>query len=443
MRRSNAQRLVFLTLTAALMGPSCGDDNAVPNLPVANAGFNREVLADQEARLDGSASYDPDGRPLTFAWTLVSMPTDSVAKLFDAHTAAPAITPDFGGNYLFSLVVNNGKRDSRPAAVVLVVLGGSQNAAPVATAVCTPADCKVKHGTTVSTTSGSSFRLDGRSSYDPDGDSITYRWTQVTNIANCGPCVAAGVTCDPSVTALATFPNATANETKELADIKAPMAVGIMIFQLDVKDTGDLVGTACLRVESTDNAPLSIVATPASLTVYEGASIALDGDSSGDEDTVDKLPTNLVTYQWTHDPPGVTVVYTPNATSKIVTAVVSGLSADAQVTFTLTASDTFLPSDPCAKNAETCGRFCCGEVVMDVTHTLPDGDACDVNAHCAKGACSCTDSPCTADNKKCASVGCLCQYDSNFDGACDGNLDVGTKPEGCLGTHSCTGGSCI
>jgi hypothetical protein len=363
MRKSNAQRLVFLTLTAALIGPSCGDDNAVPNLPVANAGFNREVRVDQEARLDGSASYDPDGRPLTFAWTLVSMPTDSVAKLFDAHTAAPAITPDFGGNYLFSLVVNNGKRDSRPAAVVLVVLGGSQNAAPVATAACAPTDCKVKHGTTTSTTSGSSFRLDGRSSRDPDNDPITYRWTQVTNDANCGPCVAAGVTCDPSVTALATFPNATYNETKEVAEIKAPMAVGIMIFQLEVKDTDNRVGTTCLRVESTDSAPLSIVVTPGSLTVYEDVAFTLDGGASGDEDTVDAA---LVTYQWAHSPTDVTVTYSQDATHAITHAVVSGLSADTQVTFTLTVSDSFVTSNECAKNTETCGRTCCGNVQMQI-----------------------------------------------------------------------------
>jgi hypothetical protein len=44
---------------------------------------------DQTAQLDGSASSDQDGTPLTYLWTLTSIPAGSHATLSDAAAVKP------------------------------------------------------------------------------------------------------------------------------------------------------------------------------------------------------------------------------------------------------------------------------------------------------------------------------------------------------------------
>src|SRR5204862_8090886 len=45
--------------------------------PVANAGLDQTVRVGVPVQLDGSASFDPNGDPLTFQWRLVAHPTGS------------------------------------------------------------------------------------------------------------------------------------------------------------------------------------------------------------------------------------------------------------------------------------------------------------------------------------------------------------------------------
>jgi K319L-like, PKD domain len=89
------------------------------NPPVANAGSDRGVLLGDIVILDGSASTDVDGDPLTYSWTFISRPTGSTATLSGANTAAPSFTADQQGNYVVQLVVNDGKENSAPATVTI------------------------------------------------------------------------------------------------------------------------------------------------------------------------------------------------------------------------------------------------------------------------------------------------------------------------------------
>jgi outer membrane protein assembly factor BamB len=59
--------------------------------------------------LDGSHSYDPDGDLLEYSWSLASKPAGSHASLSDATTASPSFIPDEEGDYVFRLVVRDGK----------------------------------------------------------------------------------------------------------------------------------------------------------------------------------------------------------------------------------------------------------------------------------------------------------------------------------------------
>ncbi len=97
---------------------------AAPNTPpVANAGANRTVYVDsvRPVALDGSASDDADGDPLTYSWTITA-PAGSMAELTGATTATPSLRPDGAGTYEVQLIVNDGKIDSAPDTVSVFVL---------------------------------------------------------------------------------------------------------------------------------------------------------------------------------------------------------------------------------------------------------------------------------------------------------------------------------
>jgi len=87
--------------------------------PVANAGANQAVQVSSTVQLDGSASSDPGGNPLTYQWTQTSGPTitlssnTAVKPTFTAPASATSLT--------FQLVVNDGQVNSSPATVTITV----------------------------------------------------------------------------------------------------------------------------------------------------------------------------------------------------------------------------------------------------------------------------------------------------------------------------------
>jgi len=101
-----------VTITATLP-----DANAPP---VANAGTTQHVETLSLVTLDGSASSDADGDPLTYRWSLPHKPANSSASLNGADTVNPTFTADLDGIYLIQLVVNDGAVDSEVQAVGVV-----------------------------------------------------------------------------------------------------------------------------------------------------------------------------------------------------------------------------------------------------------------------------------------------------------------------------------
>jgi len=93
---------------------------ATGNLPpVANAGSDQTVMAGQQVTLNGTASSDPNGDPLTYSWCLKGKPEGSTATLSGANTARPTFTPDVAGSYVLCLTVNDGKLGSDSDSVVV------------------------------------------------------------------------------------------------------------------------------------------------------------------------------------------------------------------------------------------------------------------------------------------------------------------------------------
>ena len=133
--------------------------STVNSAPVAGAGADQTVRVTETVHLDGSSSSDADGDSLSYSWSLMTRPAGSSAALSSTNAVQPTFTADVAGSYTVRLIVNDGTVDSAPDTVTISTV----NSAPVAGA---GADQTVRVTETV--------HLDGSSSSDADGDSLTF-----------------------------------------------------------------------------------------------------------------------------------------------------------------------------------------------------------------------------------------------------------------------------
>jgi hypothetical protein len=278
--------------------------SAVPNQrPVANAGSDQTVRLGQPASLDGSTSTDPDNHtPLTYAWSFVSKPAGSAATLLNANTSLASFTPDAVGDFIVRLVVT----DSRGAASAPdTVTVSTVNSAPIADAGPDQAISLI--GTTV--------QLDGRTSYDPDGDAITYLWT---------------LTQKPEGST-ATLSNSSSSMPTFVADKNGPYFATLVVTD----SRGTVSGSSLVTISFSNVKPVADAGGNQAVTL--GQTVHLNGSGSSDANG------DALAYNWNivSAPAGSTAVLVGETTKT------PSFTTDAAGTFviSLIVNDGFLNSD--------------------------------------------------------------------------------------------------
>ena len=98
-------------------------DITVTATPIAIAGNDTIVSKNNGifVILNGSGSYDPEGSPITYQWSMISKPDGSNGTIFSDNTANPIVRIDSTGIYLVTLIVNDGIAESEPDTLKITI----------------------------------------------------------------------------------------------------------------------------------------------------------------------------------------------------------------------------------------------------------------------------------------------------------------------------------
>jgi PKD repeat protein len=233
---------------------------AINQPPVADAGADITANKGATVTFDGSASTDPEGKALTYAWDM-----DNDGSFDDATGSKPAVLFTVVGTYPIALqVTDDGGLTSTDSLTLTIQDTGTGNQPPVAAA-----------GDDFTANEGQTVTLDGSASTDPEGKPLAYAWDldndglfdEVTGV-------------DPNVVFV---------------------DEGVYTITLQVTDEGGLTSTdsliATIQKASTNLPP--VAAAGPDFTVYVGETVELDGSASTDPEG------KPLTYAWDLDNNGV------------------------------------------------------------------------------------------------------------------------------------------
>ena len=236
--------------------------------PVADAGPDQMVGSGDPVQLNGSDSFDRDGRITTYLWTPFGRSSTTI--LTGANTARPSFTavtlepgdPDV--THSFSLFVKD--NEGAYAVDTVRVTITAPNVPPVADA-----------GPDQRVSSGVVARLDGSGSSDSDGTIVFHNWIRTGGTSR------ASVTLD----------NPSWRRPSFTADILAPDADDVThVFTLVVRDNEGVIAIDTVTVTVTPpNLPPVADGGP-NRRVASGATVTLDGSGSSDSDGT------IVLYRW-------------------------------------------------------------------------------------------------------------------------------------------------
>lgn len=291
--------------------------------PVAQAGFDRAVGKRVLVSLDGSASYDPEGRPLALLWSFVSRPAASTATIYSSTSEVAGFEADVEGAYVVRLQVSDGFSTVEDQVTITSV-----NQPPIANA-----------GVDRQGSRAVPLTLSGLGSRDPDGDLMTYAWTLVS----------------VPVGSLASLGNPSTSAT-----VLTPDLFGTYVVRLTVGD-GQLTSFDDVSVTVANHAPVANAGPD--LVSNAGATLTLSAGASTDPD-LDPL-----TCTWT-------VVSTPDGSGLANAASCSPsatFSVEGTYVYSLSVSDGTLPGAAADTVQVTVGKhvWMLGLLVVDAEYSRP------------------------------------------------------------------------
>ena len=272
--------------------------------PVADAGEGQSVESGSLVTLDGSNSLDADGDALSCLWTAPEGIVLSTPDVLQPTFTAPEVNE--ATEYSFSLVVSDGILESEPSSVSIGVSPViAENHAPVADA-----------GKRQSVEAGSLVTLDGSSSFDPDGNALSYRWTAPEGI----------ILSETDISQ----PTFTAPEADESTDYTFSLVVSDGILESEPSSVS--IGVSPVIAEN--HAPVADAGERQA--VEAGSLVTLDGSGSFDPDG------DALSYRWTA-PEGIILSATDISQSTFTAPEVNEAT---EYSFSLAVSDGILESEP-------------------------------------------------------------------------------------------------
>ncbi|MFT6734186.1 MAG: subtilisin-like proprotein convertase family protein/Zn-dependent metalloprotease [Polaribacter sp.] len=275
--------------------PAVCNSNEAPVAAVVNSTIS--ATEGDNVIIDATPSSDPEGDPLTFAWSQTSGETVTINNATSAQANFDIPTINATEVLIFEVVVSDDQGGSNSETVEVTVADAAGNSAPVANVA----------SANITVTEGDTATLDASSSSDPDGDTLTYLWTQISGTS---------VTLSNANTAQAIFN----------ADVSGSFA-----FQISVTDPSGATdnNSVNVTVNPPNQAPTASASAPSS--VNEGSSVTLNASASSDPDG------DTLTYEWTQT--SGTSVSLNNNTSAQATFTAPAVTAATTLQFSVTVSD--------------------------------------------------------------------------------------------------------
>ncbi len=210
------------------------------NAPVAAAGDDQHVYVGDLVTFDAAGSFDPDNDTLSFSWSQTS---GASVELAGADSDRPSFTPTTSGVLEFTLEVSDGQASSQDSISVTV---DDINQVPVADA---GDDCVVNTGETLT--------LDGSRSSDPDGDAVSFIWSQLQG------------------------PRVSLSSSNSAAPSFVPAEAGVYVFELKVYDGTDTSSpdTVTVTVQA-DEAGITPLSPEMGAVVSENPTFSWAGNDS-------------------------------------------------------------------------------------------------------------------------------------------------------------------
>ncbi len=150
-------------------GGGGGGDGGGQLYLVDNLDEVQQVATGSYVVLDGSDSAEKNGNEIHYHWVVINAPVDinSVLDVTEINTVNPNFTPDLDGTYEFKLEIsanNNGQTETSEQSFEVVASSG--NVIPMADA-----------GLNFEARANSTIQLSASSSYDANGDELSYQWS--------------------------------------------------------------------------------------------------------------------------------------------------------------------------------------------------------------------------------------------------------------------------